>query len=330
MPSAHELWPAPRSLHVGDGPDGPVELAVHDVGEGPAVVFCHGFPELAYSWRYQLPAVADAGFRAIAPDMRGYGGSSRPEPIDAYDLVDLTGDLVGLLDALDIERAVFVGHDWGGFVAWAMPLLHPERCAGVVGVCTPYMDFAPTDVMLEAFGGDPEALYITWFQEPGVAEGVMDAQVRPIFELLLRGGVSPEDALAGADDDSGRPAMNPFLRVGEREPAGAMIVDGDELDVYVSAYERTGFRGGINWYRNIDRNLELVPGVGHEPLDLPCLQLTAEWDFALRPELADGKEALLSDYERHDIARAGHWVQQEYPHQVNDRLIDWLERRFLP
>ena len=220
MPTAHDLWPEPRMVRVADGPDGPVELAVHERGEGPAVVLCHGFPELAYSWRHQLPALADAGFRAIAPDMRGYGGSSRPEPIDAYDLVDLTGDLVGLLDALDIEQAVFVGHDWGGFVVWAMPLLHPERCAGVVGVCTPYMDFAPTSVMLEAFGGDPEALYITWFQEPGVAEAVMDQQVRPIFESLMRGGVSPDEAVARMAENGGRPAMNPFLDVEEPRTDG--------------------------------------------------------------------------------------------------------------
>lgn len=328
MPSAHELWPAPTSVRVGEGPDGPVELAVHSLGDGPPVVLCHGFPELAYSWRYQLPALADAGFRAIAPDMRGYGGSSRPEPIEAYDLVSLTDDLVGLLDALDIDRAVFVGHDWGGFVVWAMPLLHPERCAGVVGVCTPYMDFAPTDVMLEAVGGDPESLYITWFQEPGTAEASMDHQVRPIFETLLRRGISPEDAARRAVGEDGRLSMNPFMDVDPGNAMGSPLVDDDEMDVYVRTYERSGFRGGINWYRNIDRNRDLIPGIGQEPLDVPSLQVCAEWDFALRPDMADGKEALLSDYERHDIPKAGHWVQQEYPDELNAVMIDWLERRF--
>ncbi len=330
MPTAHASWPAPTRIRVGDGVDGPIELAVHEAGEGPAVVLVHGFPELAYSWRYQLPALAGAGFHALAPDMRGYGGSSAPARTEAYDLPTLCADLVGLLDARGIERAVFVGHDWGGFVVWAMPLLHPDRCAGIVGVCTPYMAFAPTEVMLEIFGGDPEAFYITWFQEPGVAEAVMDDQVEPIFELLLRAGISPEDtALAATTDGAGRRARNPFLRPQVEGPLpGVPLVSDEELDVYVRNYLATGFRGGIEWYRNIDRNRELVPGVGETPLDLPCLMLCAEWDVALRPDMADPMAAVCSDLERHDIPRAGHWVQQEQPTELNAHLVSWLQRRF--
>jgi pimeloyl-ACP methyl ester carboxylesterase len=117
----------------------PLRLSTHQLGAGPAVVFCHGFPDLAYGWRHQLGPVAEAGFHAIAPDQRGYGGSSAPREVEAYGLSELTGDLVGLLDALEIERAYFVGHDWGGFVAWGMPVLHPDRVLGVACLCTPYM-----------------------------------------------------------------------------------------------------------------------------------------------------------------------------------------------
>ena len=133
-------------LAAGEGRDA-ISLSVHELGSGPAVVFCHGFPELAYSWRHQLPAIADAGFRAIAPDQRGYGRSDRPAKIEDYDLVHLCGDLAALLDAFEIERAVFVGHDWGGFVAWGMPVLHPDRTAGAIGVCTPYVALPPTSTL---------------------------------------------------------------------------------------------------------------------------------------------------------------------------------------
>jgi pimeloyl-ACP methyl ester carboxylesterase len=304
-----------------------ITLAVHEQGAGPAVVFCHGFPELAYSWRYQLPAVAAAGFRAIAPDQRGYGRSTSPEPIEAYSLRQLAGDLVGLLDALAIERAIFVGHDWGGLVVWAMPVLHPERTAGVVGVCTPYLALPKVEVMKALVDGDDERHYIAWFQKPGVAEGVLDRNVRMVFDKLLRGGVSIDEMMQRAFVD-GRFDMNPFRRLAEMEPIGRPIVTAEELDTYVAAFEQTGFRGGINWYRNIDRNVDECPGIGTQPLAVPCLMLTAQWDAALRPELAEPMRELCSDLEVHLIERAGHWVQQEFPDELNRHLVDWLRRRF--
>lgn len=302
-------------------------MSVHEQGRGPAVVFSHGFPELAYSWRHQLPAVAGAGFRAIAPDQRGYGGSSKPERIDAYGIEELTGDLVGLLDALEIEKAVFVGHDWGGLVVWAMPLLHPERTAGVVGLCTPYAPMPPTSMMRALVDGDDDRFYICWFQKPGVAEAYLSAHVRLLFERMMRGGVPLEDMMSRAFVD-GKLDMNPFRRLEELEPMGELVVTPEELDHYVSVFESTGFRGGINWYRNIDRNVREHPEYGTSPISVPCLMLTAEWDAALRPEMAAGMPALCSDLELHMIPKAGHWAQQEYPQQVNARLLDWLTRRF--
>jgi pimeloyl-ACP methyl ester carboxylesterase len=306
----------------------PVTLAVHELGEGPAVVLCHGFPELAYSWRHQLPAVAAAGFRAIAPDQRGYGKSSRPEPIADYGIRDLTGDLVGLLDALDIEKAVFVGHDWGGLVTWAMPVLHPERCAGIAGVCTPYVPFPDLEAIRRNFGGEDERFYILWFQEPGRAEGEMDPQARAIFEGLMRRPQPPEE-VARRMLASGKLNMNPFRNLEQlRDAATEPCVTPDELEVYVRTFERTGFAGGINWYRNMTRNGVEHPEIGRQKLDLPCLMITAAWDVALRPEFAAGMPALCSDLELHNIERAGHWVQQEMPDAVNSLLVDWLRRRF--
>jgi pimeloyl-ACP methyl ester carboxylesterase len=321
-------WPQGRSVKLAPRANQPsVSLTVHETGEGPAVVFCHGFPELAYSWRHQLPAVAAAGFRAIAPDQRGYADSSAPPAVSDYGLTELTGDLVGLLDAMKIERAIFVGHDWGGFVAWAMPVLHPERTAGVIGVCTPYMPFPQTSFMRTLVNGKDERMYILWFQEPGRAESVMDSQARLIFDRLMRAPLEPAEAIKRAMA-SGELDMNPFRRIEDLKPETALIVTPEELDVYVHAYEKTGFRGGINWYRNIDRNAREHPQVGVEKLTLPCLMITAEWDGALPPRMAAGMPALCSDLEMHNIERAGHWVQQEFPDAVNETMVGWLKRRF--
>jgi pimeloyl-ACP methyl ester carboxylesterase len=310
------------------GRDG-MTLSVHEQGEGPAVVFCHGFPELAYSWRYQLPAVADAGFRAIAPDQRGYGGSDRPEKIEDYDLLNLTGDLAALLDALEVEDAVFVGHDWGGWVAWGMALVYPDRTAGVAGVCTPYVAMPATEVMRTTTGVPDENIYILWFQQPGVAEAVLDKQARRLFEVMMREPISPE-AAAARMLQSGQLDMNPFRRLEELEPEGKLIVSAEELDYYVEAFEKSGFRGGINWYRNIDRNLQLVPDMGARKLALPCLMVTAGWDAALRPEMAAGMPEVCADLEMQEVPRAGHWIQQEKPGELNAHLCSWLKRRFSP
>ena len=321
-------WPLGRAIELAPRANQPsISLAVHETGDGPAVLFCHGFPELAYSWRHQLPAVAAAGFRAIAPDQRGYADSSAPLSVNDYGLTELTGDLVGLLDALKIERAIFVGHDWGGFVAWAMPVLYPERTAGVIGVCTPYMAIPQTSFMRTLVNGKDERMYILWFQEPGRAESVMDPKARVVFDRLMRAPLEPAEAARRAMA-SGELDMNPFRNIEALRPDTAPIVTPAELDVYVHAYEKSGFRGGINWYRNIDRNSREHPEIGVAKLTLPCLMITAAWDGALPPRMAAGMPALCSDLEMHNIERAGHWVQQEFPDAVNQMIVDWLKRRF--
>ncbi len=321
-------WPQGRSVAIAPRANqGVINLIVHEQGEGPAVVFCHGFPELAYSWRHQLPAVAAAGFRAIAPDQRGYGDSSAPAAVTDYGLTELTGDLVGLLDALKIERAIFVGHDWGGFVAWAMPVLYPERTAGVIGVCTPYMAMPQTSFMRALVNNKEERFYILWFQETGRAESVMDPKARLIFDRLMRAPADIAEATKRMNA-SGELDMNPFRRIEDLQPETPLIVAAEELDHYVKVYEKTGFRGGINWYRNIDRNSREHPEIGTKKLTLPCLMITAAWDVALRPQMAAGMPALCSDLEMHNIERAGHWVQQEFPNEVNTLIVDWLKKRF--
>ncbi len=325
FPSATKVTLADRSSPWGTSIGG-ITLAVHEAGSGPPVVLCHGWPELAFSWRHQLPALATAGFRAIAPDQRGYGGSDQPEPVEVYDLEHLTSDLVGLLDALGIEKAVFVGHDWGGYVAWAMPVVYPERTAGVIGVNTPYAAFPTTRVLRNVFQDD-EQLYILWFQEPGVAERVLEQRPRVLFEKLMRCGVPPEQTAARAAQAGSHAEL--FRRIGEFPPVGRELLTAEELDTYARAYEKSGFRGGINWYRNVDRNAERIPEIGTRRLEVPCLMITAEWDPFLPPSAAAGMPALCADLETHLISACGHWTQQEKPDALNRLMIAWLEQRFL-
>jgi pimeloyl-ACP methyl ester carboxylesterase len=322
-------FPAPKRIEVSPASaDEKIVLSVHEVApeqSRAAVVFCHGFPDLAFGWRNQLRAIADAGYHTIAPDQRGYGASSAPASVEAYGISELTGDLVGLLDALEIERAYFVGHDWGGFIAWAMPVLHPDRVLGVAALCTPYMPFPSVAKHLEVVGGDAERQYVAWFQQPEVPEAEMDRNVRPILERIFRTGVPLAEAVQFPLSD-GRLNMNPF-KDAERWPLlGEPLGSPAELDVYCNAYQRAGFHGGISWYRNIDRNAAEYPAIGTQPLEIPCLMLPAEWDPGLRPKHAEGMRSLCSDLELHLIERAGHWIQQQSSEEVNGYLLGWLAR----
>ena len=305
-------------------------LAAYQAGPTDAaqsVVFCHGFPDLALGWQHQLKAAGAAGYRAIAPDMRGYGGSSCPHEVEAYTIAELCGDLVALLDALDIEQAVFVGHDWGGFVSWAMPVLHPERTAGVAAACTPYIPFPSVAVHLDAVGGELERQYVAWFQEPGIAEAYMDQRVRVTMEKIMRTSAPLEEVFAVAFAD-GKLNMNPFLGIEAAADIGKPLLSTEVLEHYVTEFSRTGFRGGINWYRNIDNNTQQHPDIGVIPLDLPCLMLMADLDPALRPEFAADMPERCSNLTMHLIENAAHWVQQEQAEVFNGHLISWLQQYF--
>ena len=309
-------FPEPRFVRANG-----LRLAVYEQGVGVPVVFSHGFPELAYSWRHQLPALAAAGFRAIAPDQRGYGASDRPEAVEAYDIAQLTGDLVGLLDALELERAVFCGHDWGGMVIWSLGQLHPSRVLGLIGVNTPFMPRAPKPpiaLLTEMMG--PEH-YIVHFQKPGDADARLAKDVRRVFEVIMRRGIKL------ADIDLSRGIQNLAAAVEEGRMLGQPLLSDAELDVFVRAFERSGFTGGINWYRNMDRNWRLTEHVP-QTLQVPSLMVMAEDDFALRPALAEGMEARVTPLEKVLIRDCGHWTQQERPAELNRILVDWLRRQF--
>lgn len=306
-----------------------IRMAVFEEGEGFPVVFSHGFPELAYSWRHQLPALAAAGYRAIAPDQRGYGLTDRPEAVEAYTIHEICADLVGLLDALKIDKAVFCGHDWGGMVVWTMPLLYPERVAGVIGVNTPFMPRAPMAPisMLRAARGEDN--YVVAFQEPGVADAALAKDVRKTFELMMRKSNlwdAEKFAELPADAPERKFEMLKMLEVADDLP-GKLVLPEKALDFYVSTFKKTGFTGGINWYRNIDRNWENTAELEYK-IDVPCLYVGAEDDMVLPPSMMNGMERFLPNLEKQIIKECGHWTQQEKPGELNRILLDWLGRHF--
>jgi len=292
------------------------------------LVLCHGWPELAFSWRHQIKALSAAGYRVIAPDQRGYGATDRPESVADYDLEHLTADLVGLLDHLKIERAIFVGHDWGGFVAWQMPLRHPTRVAGVVGINTPHLPRPPLDpitLMRKRFGDD---MYIVQFQDPArEPDRIFGSRVRETFEFFMRKPRSKTDAgkAASAKPNLAFPQMVAVYDAG-RDGRDSVLTP-DELQVFVDTFTRTGFTGGINWYRNMSRNWQCSAAL--DPVvRMPSLMIMAENDAVLPPALADGMEALVPDLEKYLVRDCGHWTQQEKPDEVSAKLIDWCRRRF--
>ncbi|MGH2684361.1 MAG: alpha/beta hydrolase, partial [Actinomycetota bacterium] len=283
------------------------------------VVLAHGFPELAYSWRHQVPALAAAGNRVLAPDQRGYGLSSRPAAIEDYDITHLTDDLLALLDDIGEERAVFVGHDWGSIVVWQLALMAPERVAGVVGMSVPFLPrppMPPVQIMRQVFAD--AFMYIVYFQEPGVADADLGRDPATTMRRMLAGLRSMDPSLMAKDDRG-------FV---ERIPEPDGLPDWlsqDELDHYAAEFSRTGFTGGINWYRNFDRNWELTAHLEGAKVEVPSLFIGGVLDPVLvmsPPTVMDG---WLVDHRGTVLVDdAGHWVQQEKPEEVNRALLTFL------
>ena len=276
-----------------------VSLSVDDRGTGDPVVLLHGFPELAYSWRHQVPALVDAGYRVISFDQRGYGGSGRPSSVEAYDLEHLVADVVGVLDRLGIDQATIVGHDWGSIVAWTVAVTFPERVTRVVSLNVPYrgacFGFPPTAVLAEQFAN--RFGYVLMFQEEGKAEAGFAAD--------------PQSWLMG------------FYSGGAR---GKPFMTDEELDTYVGAFTTSGITGAVNWYRNIDRNAAALAHTLDAPITQPTLMIAADSDPVLPISLTEGMDRWISNLETVVIEDCGHWTQQERPDAVNDALIGWLNR----
>jgi pimeloyl-ACP methyl ester carboxylesterase len=305
-----------------------VQLRVIDAGDrdAPVVVLAHGFPELAYSWRHQIPVLADAGYRVLAPDQRGYGGSSKPQNVDAYNIVELSADIVGLLDDVGAERAVIVGHDFGGVVAWGAPLLHPDRFAAVVGVSVPPVPRSkvPTTQAFRRVFGD-NFFYILYFQEPGAADEELNRDPATTMRKLMGSLTVSEDALTV--QRMVQPGPEGFLaRIPESDGLPDWISQ-DEFEHYVTEFTRTGFTAPLNWYRCFDRNWELTATTPAATISVPSLFIggAADPTLAYTPRHRV-RDVVSGDYREVMIDGAGHWLQQERPAEVNETLLDFLSR----
>jgi non-specific protein-tyrosine kinase len=316
-----------------------ISMGYYEAGaatDTPPLVLCHGWPEIAFSWRHQIKALGEAGIRVIAPDQRGYGATDRPEAVEDYDMEHLTSDLVGLLDHLNIDKAIFVGHDWGGFVVWQMPLRHIDRVAGVVGVNTPHLPRAPIDpidLFRQRFG---DTMYIVQFQDPArEPDRIFGSRVEQTFDAFMRKPLARPEPKP-SEPPAGGLGASPKLNLAFPQMVAAYdakldprtpILSAEERQVFVDTFTETGFTGGINWYRNFSRNWQQSAGLDHT-VRVPALMIVAENDAVLPPSAADGMEKLVPDLEKYLVRDSGHWTQQEQPAEVSAKLIEWRRRRF--
>jgi soluble epoxide hydrolase/lipid-phosphate phosphatase len=325
-----------------------IKLAVYEEGSGPPIVLLHGFPGLAYTWRHQIPALVAAGYRVIVPDLRGYGASDAPAEVEAYDIASLTGDLVGLLDRLGERKAVFMGHDWGGLLAWQMALLHRDRVAGVIALNTPHVPhwglWLHPDIVRaalpdgETFFADPKAdpiaqmrkvyspdMYVLMFEDGDRTDKAMNADVRATIRSAYR-----KDLMRSSDWNKLPPFVANMEYYGKPIPSelpGKDVLDADELDVYERNFARTGFTPAINWYRNISENWAAGLGVDQR-VGVPALMVSAEHDVVLRPSMTDGMGEYVPNLETHVVQDAWHWTPEEKPDEVNRLAISWLQRHY--
>ncbi|WP_426131356.1 alpha/beta fold hydrolase [Pararhizobium sp. PWRC1-1] len=327
-----------------------IKLSVHEAVSGPAVVLLHGFPGIAFTWRHQIPEFVAAGYRVIVPDLRGYGKSDAPTAVEDYDIAHLTADLVGLLDALSIPKAVFMGHDWGGLLAWQMPLFHEDRVAGVIAVNTPFIPhwmlwLHPELVKAvlpdgQSFVADPKVdpiaqmrgiyspeMYVLKFQNGKSADTAMDKDPRGTLRASYRKDLgTPKDwgnlpAEVANMEYYGKPLP-------EKLP-GKDVLNAQELEHYVQQSNPAGFTPAINWYRNISRNWKAGLDVDQN-IHVPSLMISAENDVVLRPSMTDQMGAYVKDLEKHVVPDCWHWTPEEKPQEVNRLAVSWLSRRFPP
>ncbi|XP_006988831.1 bifunctional epoxide hydrolase 2 [Peromyscus maniculatus bairdii] len=291
-----------------------------EMGSGPAVCLCHGFPESWFSWRYQIPALAQAGFRVLAIDMKGYGDSSSPPEIEEYAMEVLCKEMVSFLDKLGIPQAVFIGHDWAGVLVWNMALFYPERVRAVASLNTPFMPPNPEVPPMEVIKSIPVFNYQLYFQEPGVAEAELEKNMSRTFKSFFR-----------ASDELGSLSVHKATELGgilvnaPENPSLSRITTEEEIEFYVQQFKKSGFRGPLNWYRNVERNWKWsCKGLGRKIL-VPALMVTAEKDIVLRPQMSKNMENWIPYLKRGHIEDCGHWTQIEKPAEVNQILIKWLE-----
>jgi pimeloyl-ACP methyl ester carboxylesterase len=311
--------PSPRTISANG-----IEIFLLEQGEGPLVVLCHGWPELSYSWRHQIPALAAAGFHVAAPDMRGFGRTSAPADINAYSIFDNVGDMVALVGALGEKRAIIVGHDWGAPVAWHAALFRPDMFSAVAGMSVPppYRGRGRPLDTLRASG--ITNFYWQYFQTPGAAEREFERDVDVTMRTVLGRGFSDPSASLFIEDGKGFLGDSSAVR-----PLPDWLSEAD-LSCFGEAYRKSGFRGGLNWYRNIDRNWELTAPWQGAQIHQPSLFIAGSNDAVVTgligaKQVADMERVLPNLKQKLIIDGAGHWIQQERSDEVNAALIVFLK-----
>jgi pimeloyl-ACP methyl ester carboxylesterase len=305
-----------------------IRLHIAEQGEGPLVVLLHGFPESWHSWHHQFGPLAEAGFRVVAPDQRGYGRSDRPAAVEAYSILHLVGDVVGLIHALGEERAYVVGHDWGAPVAWHTALLRPDVVLGVAGLSVPPPFRGaepPLAVMDRMFDG---RFYWNYFNQPGVADAEFARDTRTTLRKFFYGACG--DAPGTVEDR--QPLVDPergwLATMTDPETLPAWFTE-EDLDTLAESFSG-GFTGALNWYRNIDRNWELTAPWHGAVVSAPALYVYGDRDpvpaFPGTPDLIAALPSLMPGLRRKpvELPGCGHWTQQERPHEVNAALLDFL------
>ena len=295
-------------------------------GAGPLVVMCHGWPESWYSYRHQIPALAAAGFRVVAPDQRGYGQTDKPEPIEAYNILNLAGDIVGLVNGIGVDSAAIVGHDWGAPVAWHCALLRPDIFHAIALLSVPYLARGTTHPgqAMQAMAGEGN-FYQLYFQEPGRAEKELEADPRRSMAMLLyslSGDARPDEQWKFRF-----PKSMKFIDTGVVPRQLPPWLSEADLDFFAGEFKRAGFRGGLNWYRNAERNWELTPFLDGAKLRQPALFAAGSQDCVgkMYPGVFEMAGTFTPNLKKQVIIPgAGHWTQQERPAEVNQLLIEFL------
>lgn len=331
---AHAVERGPRIRHRIVRTNG-IDMHVAEAGEGPAVLLLHGFPEFWYSWRHQLPALAAAGFRAVAPDLRGYGRTDAPTDALGYSLRNNLADLTGLLDALGIGSAAVAGHDQGATIAWAAAQLMPRRFPAVVALGVPYPARTPLPITRLIRENNPGKFNVVlYFQQPGVAEAELDADAARTLRMTMYAlsGEAPADLVPRWLLDTPEPSgyLTPLPDPGPPSRWAGWLSDA-ELDHYTRQFRRTGFAGAIRRYRTFDFDWSDLPEVGTLQVHQPTLYITGDLDSAYRFSSLDPMRALVPGLR--DLVRlpgCGHWTQQERAREVNDRMVAFLSSAYAP
>lgn len=322
-----------------DTPDyvqnGDVRLAVYRDGPAPAeadkppVLFLHGFPELARSFRHQTATMAAAGYPVFAPDMRGYNRSDKPAGRQHYGFPALSSDIEAILDHYGLEKAVMVGHDWGAILMWALPFYLPERLLGCVGLSYPLLARLPINPLWGLRLLFHRRMYMLQFQKEGRCEKVFEADVARAMRFFMQ-QVDPEkvDQLDMSFKGKSLNLMD-MLAEPEEKWFGKPLMDDTELEIYVDAFRKGGFTAPIHWYRNMKENWKDMKQFvvdGKLPfVDLPSLIITAEYDFATPPRLSNGLHKRAGPVKRVDLKGCSHWLQMEKPEEVSKEILTWLE-----